>query len=68
MDIIYLIFAQRKENSKGFHCFFFLTFNFFRRIVARSHGVEGGYYEIKKLRSGDLWRYPKWIPNKLRKT
>lgn len=31
----------------------------FRRIVAKSHGKEGGYYESKHLNGGDLWRFPK---------
>lgn len=38
-----------------------------RRIIAKSHGLEGGYRTAKKMRWGDLWYLPKRIPNKFRK-
>ncbi|CAK81774.1 unnamed protein product (macronuclear) [Paramecium tetraurelia] len=38
-----------------------------RRIVAKSHGKEGGYYEAKHLNGGDLWRFPKLPPSKVGK-
>lgn len=41
--------------------------NLERRIMAKSHGNNHGYKEIKKLKWGDLWRFPRRIPNKYRK-
>ena len=38
-----------------------------RRIIARSHGSEGGYKQVKRLKWGDLWYFPRRIPNKFRK-
>jgi len=38
-----------------------------RRIIAKSHGVQGGYRMAKKMKWGDLWYFPKRIPNKYRK-
>lgn len=38
-----------------------------RRIIAKSHGIEGGYRMSKKLKWGDLWYFQKRIPNKFRK-
>jgi ribosomal protein RSM22 (predicted rRNA methylase) len=38
-----------------------------RRIIAKSHGDEGGYKKAKKLNWGDLWHFEKRIPNKFRK-
>lgn len=38
-----------------------------RRIIARSHGLEGGYRKVKKLKWGDLWYFEERIPNKFRK-
>ena len=38
-----------------------------RRIVAKSHGLEGGYRFAKKARWGDLWYFGLRIPNKFRK-
>lgn len=38
-----------------------------RRIVAKSHGVDGGYRAAKKMKWGDLWYFTKRIPNKYRK-
>jgi len=38
-----------------------------RRIVAKSHGEEGGYKFAKKLKWGDFWMYPPRLPNKFRK-
>lgn len=38
-----------------------------RRIIAKSHGLEGGYRMAKKLKWGDLWYFPRRIPNKFRK-
>ena len=38
-----------------------------RRIIAKSHGVEGGYKKVKKMRWGDLWYFEKMIPHKFRK-
>ena len=38
-----------------------------RRIIAKSHGMEGGYKKIKKVRWGDLWYFEKRVPNKFRK-
>jgi ribosomal protein RSM22 (predicted rRNA methylase) len=40
---------------------------FERRIVAKSHGDEGGYRLSKKLDWGDLWTLGRRIPNKYRK-
>ena len=28
-----------------------------RRIIAKSHGSEGGYRKVKKLKWGDLWYF-----------
>ena len=36
-------------------------------IVARSHGLEGGYRLAKKAKWGSLWWMPRRIPNKFRK-
>ena len=36
-------------------------------IVARSHGLKGGYRIAKKAKWGNLWWVPKRIPNKYRK-
>jgi ribosomal protein RSM22 (predicted rRNA methylase) len=38
-----------------------------RRIIAKSHGVEGGYKFVKKITQGDLWYFRYRIPNKFRK-
>jgi len=38
-----------------------------RRIIAKSHGVEGGYRKVKKLKWGDLWYFERRVPNKYRK-
>mmetsp|Transcript_17926 Transcript_17926/g.30492 ORF Transcript_17926/g.30492 Transcript_17926/m.30492 type:complete len:94 (+) Transcript_17926:1552-1833(+) len=38
-----------------------------RRIIAKSHGVEGGYRMVKKMKWGDLWYFNVRIPNKFRK-
>ena len=38
-----------------------------RRIIAKSHGLEGGYKKSKKMRWGDLWYFDKRIPHKFRK-
>ncbi len=38
-----------------------------RRIIAKSHGLEGGHKKAKKARWGDLWYFDKRIPNKFRK-
>jgi len=38
-----------------------------RRVIAKSHGEEGGYNLAKKVRWGDLWCIEKRIPNKFRK-
>jgi len=38
-----------------------------RRIIAKSHGLEGGYRMAKKLKWGDLWYFPDRVPNKFRK-
>lgn len=32
---------------------------YFRRIIPKSYGKEGGYYECKHLHGGDLWRFPR---------
>lgn len=37
------------------------------RIVAKSHELEFGFKESKKLRWGDLWKFPLRIPNRFRK-
>lgn len=37
------------------------------RVVAAKSYKEFDYKEIKKLKIGDLWRFPKRIPNKFRK-
>lgn len=41
--------------------------NIERRIIAKSHGLEGGYRLAKKMKWGDLWYMAKRIPNKFRK-
>ena len=41
--------------------------NIERKIVAKSHGTEGGYRVAKKLNWGDLWYLDYRIPNKYRK-
>jgi ribosomal protein RSM22 (predicted rRNA methylase) len=38
-----------------------------RRIIAKSHGLQGGYRLAKKVKWGDLWYFPKRVPNKYRK-
>ena len=38
-----------------------------RLIVARSHGIESGYKESRKLKNGDMWWFGRRIPNKYRK-
>jgi len=38
-----------------------------RIVVARSHGIEGGYKFAKKVKWGDLWPFGQRIPNKFRK-
>jgi ribosomal protein RSM22 (predicted rRNA methylase) len=38
-----------------------------RRIIAKSHGMEGGYRKVKKVKWGDLWYFEKRIPHKFRK-
>jgi ribosomal protein RSM22 (predicted rRNA methylase) len=38
-----------------------------RRIIAKSHGMEGGARKVKKARWGDLWYFERRIPNKFRK-
>lgn len=41
------------------------TEEFERNIVGKSAGIDGGYYEARHLRNGDLWRYPKTVPNRV---
>lgn len=38
-----------------------------RRIIAKSHGMEGGYRLVKRVKWGDLWYFEKRIPHKFRK-
>mmetsp|Transcript_32134 Transcript_32134/g.49143 ORF Transcript_32134/g.49143 Transcript_32134/m.49143 type:complete len:95 (+) Transcript_32134:1497-1781(+) len=38
-----------------------------RRIIAKSHGIQGGYRLAKKMKWGDLWYMPLRVPNKFRK-
>jgi ribosomal protein RSM22 (predicted rRNA methylase) len=38
-----------------------------RRIIAKSHGMEGGYQKIKKMGWGDLWYFERRVPHKFRK-
>lgn len=38
-----------------------------RRIIAKSHGLEGGHRKIKKMSWGDLWYFERRIPHKFRK-
>jgi ribosomal protein RSM22 (predicted rRNA methylase) len=38
-----------------------------RRIIAKSHGLDGGYRLAKKMKWGDLWYISERIPNKFRK-
>ena len=57
-------------RKRGRHIIFDVCSNegkYERRIVAKSHGVEAGYKELKNLLWGDLWRFGKRIPNKYRK-
>jgi ribosomal protein RSM22 (predicted rRNA methylase) len=37
------------------------------RVVAAKSYSEFDYKEIKSLKNGDLWRFPKRVPNKFRK-
>jgi len=36
-------------------------------VIARSHGIEGGYRTAKAIRWGDLWYFENRIPHKFRK-
>lgn len=38
-----------------------------RRIIAKSHGLDGGYRLAKKMKWGDLWYISERVPNKFRK-
>jgi len=38
-----------------------------RRVIGKSSGKEGGYFESKHLHGGDLWRFPKQAPKKVGK-
>jgi ribosomal protein RSM22 (predicted rRNA methylase) len=38
-----------------------------RRVIAKSHGTIGGYKTVKRVKWGDLWYIPMWLPNKFRK-
>lgn len=38
-----------------------------RRVIAKSHGLEGGYRMAKKAKWGDLWYFKHRVPNKYRK-
>ena len=38
-----------------------------RRIIAKSHGLEGGYRMARKARWGDLWYFRIRVPHKFRK-
>jgi len=38
-----------------------------RRIIAKSHGLEGGHKKARKAKWGDLWYFEKRVPNKYRK-
>jgi len=41
---------------------------FENRIIPKSHGLEGGWKWANRCKWGDLWPFPRWIPNKYRKT
>lgn len=38
-----------------------------RRVIGKSLGKEGGYFESKHLHGGDLWRFAKQAPKKVGK-
>ncbi len=38
-----------------------------RRVIGKSHGIEGGYKRARRMRWGDLWYFEERIPNKYRK-
>ena len=38
-----------------------------RRIIAKSHGLHGGYRMAKRIKWGDLWYFDRRIPNKYTK-
>jgi ribosomal protein RSM22 (predicted rRNA methylase) len=38
-----------------------------RRVIAKSHGIEGGYRMAKRMKWGDLWYFKHRVPNKFRK-
>lgn len=38
-----------------------------RRIIAKSHGLEGGHKKARRAKWGDLWYFEKRVPHKFRK-
>jgi len=38
-----------------------------RRGIGKSHGVVGGYHRARKIKWGDLWKYPLRVPHRFRK-
>lgn len=40
---------------------------FSRRIITKSHGSEGGYKSVRRMKWGDLWYIKPRLPNKFRK-
>jgi ribosomal protein RSM22 (predicted rRNA methylase) len=60
----------RPTQRKGKHSIVYLcniNGDLESRIIAKSHGREGGYRFSKKAKWGDLWPYSLRIPNKFRK-
>jgi ribosomal protein RSM22 (predicted rRNA methylase) len=37
------------------------------RVIAKSHGLEGGWKWVNRAKWGDLWPFPRRIPNRFRK-
>lgn len=57
-------------KRKGKHSIVYMCNNqgkYDKRIIAKSHGDTYGYRASKKLKWGDVWKYPLRIPNKYRK-
>jgi ribosomal protein RSM22 (predicted rRNA methylase) len=60
----------RPSQRKGKHSIVYLcniNGDLESRVIAKSHGLEGGYRFSKKAKWGDLWPYSLRIPNKFRK-
>ena len=38
-----------------------------RRVIPKSHENVGGYKNAKRIKWGELWYMPNWLPNRFRK-